>query len=66
MRWKKNKNPILPGTERRKTKFALLPTVVEDYVVWLESYIIVQRYIKNRYEKGCWYTKSKHLAVYYP
>lgn len=65
MRWKK-KQRILAATERRVPKFAWLPTDVEDHVVWLERYIVVQKYIINHYNQGSWRTMSKHLAVYYP
>lgn len=74
MRWKIDKKVITEGDTRRVKRFALLPTTVEDYVVWLEFYISIEEY-KSRYvndEMGKptlkyeWSQIGRELAVYYP
>jgi hypothetical protein len=44
MRWKKKRHPNV-GDIRIKTKFAFLPTKLNDgYTVWLEKYEIIEEY----------------------
>lgn len=43
MRWKAKVVPEL-GDTREVEKFALFPTKIHDYTVWLESYYSLQEY----------------------
>jgi hypothetical protein len=48
MRWKKKViySPVI-GDTRIVNRFAWFPTVVDEYVIWLESYIVIEKYIGN-------------------
>lgn len=45
MRWK-IKAPPKQGDWRYRHKFAFFPTQVENYMVWLETFYIKERYIE--------------------
>lgn len=51
MRFKRYQKPEL-GQTRIVYKFAWLPTIVGEYVVWLETYAVHQQYEKNIYYFG--------------
>ena len=44
MRWK-IKTPPKEGDWRYRHKFAWFPTQVENYVVWLETFFVKERYL---------------------
>lgn len=46
MKWKR-KPTTQQGDRRIKRKFALLPTICGEYIIWLESYESVQEYRKR-------------------
>ena len=61
MRWK-NPKPSKPpkiGDERGIREFAWKETVVGDYTVWLEYYIILEHYTENG-----WVEFDKVLSSY--
>lgn len=43
MRWPRKKNPE-DGARRQRSAFAFFPTTIGDTVIWLEHYIIEERY----------------------
>jgi hypothetical protein len=55
------------GKTRVKNKFALIPTRVDGYWIWLESYKIIQEYAYSYALGGAWLTtgyilENKKLA----
>jgi hypothetical protein len=39
-------DPVI-GDTRIVKRFAWFPTVVSEYVIWMESYIVIEKYIGN-------------------
>jgi hypothetical protein len=71
MKWKiKIKKDVSLGTIRKIKKIALVPTKVEGYWIWLEPYIITQKYTRvehhipetfNSYFVNIWVTINRRL-----
>ena len=61
MRWKTNKPK--PGSIKSMTKFAWLPTRIEDYTVWLEFYSATFVFNGKEWEEEAeWdYKENKHI-----
>ncbi len=59
MKWKIKQEPKL-GNIRCRRVFAWMPTVVGEYIVWLERYEVKEEYIMDEWVEVdrwdlCWY-----------
>ena len=64
MKWK-IKEPPQSGDRRQRHKFAWFPTKVENYKVWLETYVVTEEYVVTFSSAGCvlsdWIETDRHL-----
>jgi hypothetical protein len=68
MRWLTKRPEPKVGDIRRRNKFAFLPTKVDEYTVWLESYQVTEEY-KAMYDfqevSMMWIEVSRRTLEYY-
>jgi hypothetical protein len=60
MRWRETK----VGETRRVVKFAFLPTLITDEKiwVWLERYVVIQKYYYSKFECEYYWLNSKMFS----